>query len=104
MRLKVGCFTDVSQIAKLKIFIFENLFDLELYLSEWFYLLRSKIREEDKIVNIRKLKPLKEYLKVVSATFLLVCFVCPKESSCETRKNVFHFTSKVLFVLETIKF
>ena len=44
------------------------------------------------------------YLKVVSATFLLVCFVCLKESTCETRKNVFYFTSKALLVLEIIKF
>ena len=44
------------------------------------------------------------YLKVVSTTFLLVCFVCLKESTCETRKNVFYFTSKALLVLEIIKF
>ena len=43
-------------------------------------------------------------LKVVSATFSLVCFLCLKESICETRKNVFYFTSKALFVLEIIKF
>ena len=43
-------------------------------------------------------------LKVVSATFLLVCFVCLKESACETRKSGFYFTSKALFVLEIIKF
>ena len=43
-------------------------------------------------------------LKVVSATFLLVCFVCLKESTCETRKNAFYFTSKALLVLEIIKF
>ena len=43
-------------------------------------------------------------LKVVSATFLLVCFVSLKESTCETRKNVFYFISKALFVLEIIKF
>ena len=43
-------------------------------------------------------------LKVVSATFLLVCFLSLKESTCETRKNVFYFTSKALFVLEKIKF
>ena len=30
-------------------------------------------------------------LKVVSATFLLVRFVCLKESTCETRKNAFYF-------------
>ena len=39
-------------------------------------------------------------LKVVSATFLLVCFVSLKESTCETRKNVFYFSLKALFVLE----
>ena len=43
-------------------------------------------------------------LKVVSATFLLVCFLRLKGSTCETRKNVFYFTSKALFVLEIIKF
>ena len=41
-------------------------------------------------------------LKVVSATFLLVCFLYLKESTCETRKNVFYFISKALFVLEII--
>ena len=30
-------------------------------------------------------------LKVASATFLLVCFVCLKKITCETRKNVFLF-------------
>ena len=43
-------------------------------------------------------------LKVVSATFLLVSFLCLKESTCETRKNVFYFTSNTLFILEIIKF
>ena len=43
-------------------------------------------------------------LKVVSATFLLVCFVCLRESTCETRKNAFYFTSKALLVLEIINF
>ena len=43
-------------------------------------------------------------LKVVSATFLLVCFVCLKESTCETRKNAFYFTSKAPLVLEIINF
>ena len=43
-------------------------------------------------------------LKVVSATFLLVCFICLKESTYKTRKNVSYFTSKALFVLEIIKF
>ena len=44
------------------------------------------------------------YLKVVSALFLLVCFLGLKESTCETRKNVFYFTSNALFVLEIIRF
>ena len=43
-------------------------------------------------------------LKVVSATFLLVSIVCLKESTCETRKMDFYYTSKALFVLEIIKF
>ena len=42
--------------------------------------------------------------KVLSATFLLVCFVSLKESSCEAGKYVSYFTSKALFVLEKIKF
>ena len=33
-------------------------------------------------------------LKVVSITFLLVCIVCLKGSTFETRKNVFYSTSK----------
>ena len=36
-------------------------------------------------------------LKIVSAPFLLVYFVCLKESSCEIKKDVFYFTSKALF-------
>ena len=44
------------------------------------------------------------FLKVVSTTFLLVCFLCLKQNTCETRKSVFYFTSKALFVLEIIKF
>ena len=39
-------------------------------------------------------------LKVVPATFLLVCFLSLNESTCKTSKNVFYFTSKALFVLE----
>ena len=46
----------------------------------------------------------KTSLEVVSATFLLVCIVCLKESICETRKNVFYFTSKAHFVLEIFEF
>ena len=40
------------------------------------------------------------YLKVVSATLLLVYFLSLKESFCETKKNVSYFTSKTLFTLE----
>ena len=42
-------------------------------------------------------------LKVVFAKFFLVGFLRLKESTCETKKNVY-FTSKALFVLEKIKF
>ena len=59
----------------------------------WFYLFYCNI-------NIKWPK----MLKVVSATFLLVSFVCLKESTLETRKNAFYFTSKALFILEIIKF
>ena len=43
-------------------------------------------------------------LKVVPATFLLVCFLSVNKSTCQTRKNAFYFTSKALFFLEKIKF
>ena len=43
-----------------------------------------------------------EDLKLVSATFLLVYFVCLREGT--SRKNVFYFTLKSLFVLEIIRF
>ena len=46
---------------------------------------------------------IKDDLKVVSATFVLVCFLVLNESTCQTKKNVFYFTSKALFVLEKIK-
>ena len=38
-----------------------------------------------------------ESLKVVSAIFLLVWFLSLNESTCQTRKNVFYFTSKALY-------
>ena len=44
------------------------------------------------------------HLKVVSAAFLIVCFLCLKENTCETRKNVSYFTSKALFVHEIMEF
>ena len=34
----------------------------------------------------------------------LTCHLSLNESTCQTRKNFFHFTSKALFVLEKIKF
>ena len=43
-------------------------------------------------------------LKAAAATFLLVCFSSFNKSTCETGKNIFHFTSKALFLLEKIKF
>ena len=43
-------------------------------------------------------------LKVVSATFVQGYFLSLDESTCQTRKNVFYFTSRALFVLEKTKF
>ena len=43
-------------------------------------------------------------LKIVSATFLVVCFLSHNKSTCQTRKNVFYFTSEALFVLKKIRF
>ena len=43
-------------------------------------------------------------LKVVSATFVLVYFLNLNESTCQTKKNVFYFSSKAFFVLEKINF
>ena len=49
---------------------------------------------------------LRYYNKLKSCIYyiLLVCFLSWKESSCETRKNVFYFTSKALFLFGNIKF
>ena len=57
-----------------------------------------------KIVHKKLGKEHVSLLKVVSTTFLLACFVSLNESTCKTRKNVFYFTSKALFVLHIIKF
>ena len=43
-------------------------------------------------------------LKVMPDTFLLNCFVSPKESTFETRKNAIYFTLKALSVFEIFKF
>ena len=49
--------------------------------------------------NISNLLFLYSLLKVVSASFLLVCFLYLKESTCETRKKcfLFHFESSFHF-------
>ena len=36
--------------------------------------------------------------------YILLVLLRLKESTCETRKNVFYFTLKALFVIEIIKF
>ena len=43
------------------------------------------------------------FLKVTFTTFLLVCFLSLNESTYQTRKNIFYFTSKALFVLQKIR-
>ena len=43
-------------------------------------------------------------IKVVSATLSPACFISLNECTFETRKNVFYFSSKALFILEIIKF
>ena len=53
---------------------------------------------------LHQIQQYEQNLKAVSTTFLLVCLVSLKESTCETRKNVTYFTAKALFVLEIIKF
>ena len=50
------------------------------------------------------LKQSGKQLKVVSATFVLVCFLSLNESTSQTKKKNFYFTWKVLFILEKIKF
>ena len=50
------------------------------------------------------LKQSGKQLKVVSATFVLVCFLSLNESTSQTKKKKIYFTSKVLFILEKIKF
>ena len=66
----------------------------------------AKYEVEENISNITdewRTGRMKE-LKVVSATFLLVCFVSLKDAISETKRNVFYFTSKAFFIPETIKF
>ena len=51
-------------------------------------------------ISPQKVFSFSRYLKVVSATFLLVCFVYLRENTFETMRNAFYFTSKALLVLE----
>ena len=64
----------------------------ELY-PLWYFEKQVQYDEDGKVV-----------LKVVSATFLLVCFLRLNGSTCQTKKYVFYFTSETLFVLKKIKF
>ena len=73
---------------------------MELFLQNNGIEIYSK-RNEGKSVTAERFTRI---LKVVSTTFLLVCFLSLNESTCRTRTNVFYFTSKALFVLEKIKF
>ena len=62
--------------------------------SEWLFINQLLIKDMCTVMP----------LKVVPATFWLVCFLSLKESTFETRKKVVYFTSKAVFVLEMIKF
>ena len=44
-------------------------------------------------------KKIHKTLKVVFATFFLVCFVCLKDGTCETKKNVFYSLRKLFLFL-----
>ena len=59
------------------------------YIERWFIWWKSK--EESYGENVYTNKKIN--LKVVSATFLLVCFVNLKKGTCEARKNAVYFTS-----------
>ena len=60
------------------------------------------IRESGKIFESQKCGNNAQFtLKDMSDIFLLFCFLTKlKESTFETRKNVFCFTAKLLFILE----
>ena len=64
----------------------------------------SVIEIKDALSGLEQFLATGSPLKVVSATVLLVCFLSLNESTCQTRKNVFYFTSKALFILKKIKF
>ena len=44
------------------------------------------------------------YIKGCVCYIFVSLFLCLKESTCETRKNIFYFTSKALSVFEIIRF
>ena len=66
---------------------------------------KQKNTAQNLFANNVKLLPSFWTLTVVSAKFLLVQFVCLKETTCKTREMLFfYFTSKALFVPDIIKF
>ena len=58
----------------------------------------GKTPVDNEILNISANWVEISFLKVVSATFLPVCFVCLKESTCETMK-MFFISLRKLFLL-----
>ena len=59
------------------------------------FLMSQKMSQRNRLFNV----VIKGCLKVVSATFLLICFLCLKDSTCGTRKNVFISLAKLFLVL-----
>ena len=59
------------------------------------FLMSQKMSQRNRLFNV----VIKGCLKVVCATFLLICFLCLKESTCETRKNVFISLAKLFLFL-----
>ena len=57
--------------------------------------MKERMRERE-----REREQFKGCVRYIFASF----FLGLKESTCETRKNVFYFTSKALFVLEILTF
>ena len=55
----------------------------------------DELTQSEVVPLYKKLDP----LKVVSTTVSLVCFVCPTERTCETKKKcfLFHFESSLCF-------
>ena len=70
----------VSQISCVSLIFWPNIFDFYFY---WFLI---------------------RFLKVVSTTFLLVCFSSLKEDNCETCKNLFFSLQKLFLLSRKINF